>query len=214
MAGVEVSAARINDREFSGAGLALEVEAAGRTGEAVFDEWICASRAKMDSLLSLALLAFEGDGFEQGLYFGSFSSCYAGESFLSAIFVFGDERSSFGVDFLTIGVEDLCYRAAIREVRVCRYMEDAPVGEDEECSFNDKYNSAGQELFAEGNGRTAGCDLEYFLILLEKGQEERYFLQELSLSFFDSGLVDVLVVGEQDVGVRGKVYRKLIILVD
>ncbi len=109
MAGVEVSAARINDRELSGAGLALEVKAAGRTGEAVFDEGVCASRAKVGSMLSGALLAVERDGFEQGLYLGFFSARYAGKSFLRAIFVFGDERSSLGVDFLTVGIKDLCY---------------------------------------------------------------------------------------------------------
>ncbi len=85
------------------------MEPAGRAGEVVFDEGVCASRAKVGSVLSRALLAVERDGFEQGLYFGFFSACYAGESFLRAIFVFRDERSSFGVDFLTIGVADLSY---------------------------------------------------------------------------------------------------------
>ena len=113
MAGVEVSAAGVNDGELSGAGLALEMEAAGRAGEAVFDEGVCASRAKVGSLLSLALLAVKGDGFKQGLYFGFFSAGYVVKPFLSAIFVYCDERSSLDVDFFTIGVEDLSYGAAI-----------------------------------------------------------------------------------------------------
>ncbi len=93
-------------------------------------------------------------------------------------------------------------------------MEDSSVGKDKEGAFHDEYDGAGQYLFAEGDGRTASCDLEYSLIMVQEGRKERYFLQQLSLSFFYSGLVDVLVIGEQDVGVRGKVYRILIILVD
>lgn len=109
MAGIEVSAARKNDREFSSAGLGLEMQAAGRTGEAIFDEGVCAPRAKVGSLLSLALLAVEGHGLEQGLYFGFFSAGYASEFFGFAISVFCDERSSLDKDSLTIGVENLSY---------------------------------------------------------------------------------------------------------
>lgn len=94
-------------------------------------------------------------------------------------------------------------------------MEDASVGEDEEGASDDEYEEgAGQVLLDEGDGRTAGCYLEHSLALLEEGQEERYFLEELSLSFLDSALVDVLVIGEQGFGVGGKVHRRLIVLVN
>ncbi len=63
----------------------------------------------MGSLLSLALLAVKGDGFEQGLYFGSFSARYVVKSFLGTISVLCDQRSSPDVDFLTVGIEDLSY---------------------------------------------------------------------------------------------------------
>lgn len=93
-------------------------------------------------------------------------------------------------------------------------MEDASVGEDKEGTSDDEYEEGtGQVLFDEGGGRTAGCYLEHSLALLEEGREERYFLKELSLSFLDSALVDVLVVGEEGVSISGKVHRRLIILV-
>ncbi len=94
-------------------------------------------------------------------------------------------------------------------------MEDASIGEDKECASDDEYEKGtGQVLFDEGDGRTASCYLKHPLALLEEGGQERYFLEELALSFFDSGLVDILVVGEQDVGVGWKVYRRLIVPVD
>lgn len=94
-------------------------------------------------------------------------------------------------------------------------MEDASVGEDKEGTSDDEYEEGtGQVLFDEGGGRTAGCYVEYFLTFVQEVGEKGQFSEELSLSFLYSGLVDILVIGEEGISVSGKVYRMLTILVD
>ena len=72
MAGVEVSAAGVDEGYFSGFGFAFELEFAGGADILVADKGVGASWAKVGSACFGALDCIGGEVFEEGFYFLSF----------------------------------------------------------------------------------------------------------------------------------------------
>ena len=91
MAGVEISAAGINDGKFSAPRLIFKFEGTIGAGEIIFYERAGASRAKMSSFGGVTRLALDGCVFENQLEFFSFFAGNTRELFLFPVFVLSDK---------------------------------------------------------------------------------------------------------------------------
>jgi hypothetical protein len=84
-------------------------------------------------------------------------------------------------------------------------VEDSPVSDDQQGTFEIVDDPACQQLFNLSHRRTAFCDEQYFLLLIEKAIEKTNLLGQLSLVGFNAWPVLAFVIGEHDFSI----YRKI-----